>query len=707
MKTYWPKFIGLGALLFGVVACQTENSTTMKEPICAKKPQTFVNHGIERSDPYFWLRERDTPEVLAYLESENAFLEAGLNHTKTFQDSLFEEMKGRIKEEDESVPYLKNGYLYYSRFETGKDYPIYCRKLGDETGAEEIILDENLLAEGKEYCQVGGLSVSPDNKWLAFAADYVSRRQYQIHVKNLETGEILDWKVENTTGGAAWANDNQTLFYTEKNPETLRSEKIWAAKPFQNTKKLVFEEKDDTYYTYCYKSKSGKYIIIGSGSTMTSEYLTIPADKPDEDPTLFAQRERGVEYDITHDGDRFIVRSNVNKNTNFALYTCSEDKTEKSHWKTLVEHNTNSLIEGVEAFQKRLIVLERKDGIQQFYTLDKKTGKKELMESLEAAANIGFGNNPEFKSDLFRFQFTSLTTPISTMEYSFVTGEHTTLKQQEVLGGFDASLYASERIIAIARDGAEVPISLVYNKSLGDPKNRPLLLYGYGSYGYSMDPYFSTSRLSLLDRGFIYAIAHIRGGEDKGRAWYEDGKLLKKKNTFTDFIDCGKTLVKNGYTTSEHLYAMGGSAGGLLMGAVMNMEPTLFNGIVASVPFVDVINTMLDETIPLTTGEYDEWGNPNDPEYFKYILSYSPYDNIAETAYPNLLITTGYHDSQVQYWEPAKWIARLREKRTNDNQLYLYTNMDAGHGGASGRFNALKEVALEYAFLLNLEGTLE
>jgi len=675
----------------------------MKEPVCPKKEQVFNHHGIERKDPYFWLRERDAPEVLQYIEQENDYLKAGLAHTETLQQDLFAEMKGRIQETDQSVPYFKNGYVYYTRYEEGQDYPIYCRKLGDENAPEEILLDVNALAKGKEYCQVGGMSISPNNRYLVYGVDFVSRRQYTLHLMDLETGQIADWTAENTTGSVAWANDNETLFFTSKDDATLRSDTIWRCKPFQDSKEPVFHEKDEAFYSFCYRSKTGKFILIGSESSTTSEYSVISCDAPEQNPQVFTPRQKGVEYSIDHDGDRFLILSNAFDCFNFALYEAIAPGCSMADWKVVVEHQASTLLEDVDVFEQRIILLQRVEGTQSFLVLDKTDASKSLIPIEEAAASLHFGTNPEYTSTHFRYGLTSLKVPNSVMHYDFNKNQTTVLKEQAVLGGFAKEDYESERLEITVRDGEKVPVSLVYHKNHKPSKNSPLLLYGYGSYGYSMDTYFSSNRLSLLDRGFTFAIAHIRGGEDKGRKWYENGKMLNKKNTFHDFIDCGKGLIDLNYTSSQKLYAMGGSAGGLLMGAVMNMAPQLFNGIVASVPFVDVINTMLDETIPLTTGEYEEWGNPNDPDYFKYILSYSPYDNIQETDYPHLLITTGYHDSQVQYWEPAKWIARLRSLRTNTNSLYLYTNMEAGHGGASGRFSALKEVALEYAFLLDLE----
>ena len=682
----------------------TENITP---PIATVKPKKLEKHGDVRTDNYYWLNERENPEVIDYIKKENAYYEQMTAHTKQFQKDLFEEMKARIKEDDSSVPYLYNGYYYITRFEKGKDYPIYARKKGSLDAKEEIMFDCNEMAKGHSYFHMAGLNVSEDNQWVAYGIDLVSRRQYTLQIKNLITGEILPVKIENTTGGSTWAGDNSTLFYTRKDPVTLRSEKIYKHKRGSDAKAdvMVFHEKDDTYNTFVYKEKSKKYLVIGSGSTLTSEYRVLDAKHPDGEFKIFQPRTRGLEYGISHYGDKWYIVTNKDKATNFKLMTTTENATGKDNWKDLIPHRKDVLLEGIEIFKDYLVVEERSNGLNKIQ-IRPWSGKGEYYLPFDIETySAGTTTNVDFDTDILRYSYQSLATPSSIIDFNMKTKQKTVLKEQEVLGGkFDKNNYTEERVWATAADGTKVPISMVYRKGIKKDGKNPLLLYAYGSYGNSMDPYFSSIRLSLLDRGFIYAIAHIRGGEDLGRDWYENGKLLKKKNTFTDFIDCSKFVIAQKYTSPEHLYAEGGSAGGLLMGAVVNMAPELYHGVIAQVPFVDVVTTMLDDSIPLTTGEYDEWGNPNDKKYYDYMKSYSPYDNVKAQAYPNMLVTTGLHDSQVQYWEPAKWVALLRVKKTDNNLLFLDTNMDAGHGGASGRFEALKEVAKEYSFLLDLEG---
>lgn len=708
-----------------LASCNQQEKTEMKidtiAPIAKKEAKELSIHGDTRIDNYFWMRLSDaqkeadsadaqTQDVLDYLNAENAYTKEKMAHTETFQKNLFEEMKGRIKEDDESVPYKKNGYFYITRYEKGGEYPIHSRKKETLEASEEILLNVNDLAKRHEYYATGGLSVSPNNKILAFGEDTVSRRQYTLRFKNLETGEYLEDRIANTTGGVAWANDNKTFFYTKKDPQTLRSNQIYRhvlGTPVEEDK-LVYQEDDETFYAYVYRVKSGKYIIIGSSSTLTDEVRVLNADNPEGEFKIFHPRERGLEYGITHFEDKFYIMTNADGATNFKLMSCDVNNTAKENWKEEIAHRPETLLEGVEMFSKFMVLEERTNGLINLRVMDKVNNNEHYISFEEETYSTGTSVNLDFDAEVLRISYTSLTTPSSVIDYNMVTKEKTVLKEQEVLGGkFDKNNYIAERVMATAPDGVQVPISLVYRKDLDRTKANPLLLYGYGSYGASMDVYFSTVRLSLLDRGFVYAIAHIRGGEDLGRQWYEDGKLLRKKNTFTDFIACGEHLVKENYTNSEQLFAMGGSAGGLLMGAVMNMKPELWKGIVAGVPFVDVVSTMLDESIPLTTGEFDEWGNPKDEEYYHYIKSYSPYDNIEAKDYPNLLITTGYWDSQVQYWEPAKWIAKLRDMKTDDNLLIMDCNMEVGHGGASGRFESLKEVALEYAFILDLVGVKE
>ncbi|WP_370640656.1 S9 family peptidase [Flavobacterium sp. SM15] len=676
-------------------------------PIAAVKPKKLEKHGHIRTDNYYWLNERENPEVIDYLNKENDYYNAMTAHTKQFQKDLFEEMKSRIKEDDSSVPYLYNGYYYITRYEKGKDYPIYARKKGSLDAKEEIMFDCNEMAKGHAYFQLGGLNVSEDNKWCAFGVDTVSRREYTIQIKNLETGEILPVKLEKTTGGSTWASDNKTLFYTRKDLVTLRSEKIYKHKLGSEAKndQVVFHEKDDTFSTYIYKEKSKKYLVIGSNSTMTTEYQILEANNPDGEFRVFQKRTRGLEYNISHFGDSFYVVTNKDKATNFKVMKTPETATLKENWVDLIPHRKETLVEGIEIFKDYLVVEERNNGLNKIRIMPW-SGKGEYYLPFEIETYTAYTTtNVDFDTDILRYSYQSMATPSSVIDFNMKTKTKTIMKEQEVLGGkFDKNNYIEERVWATAQDGTKVPISIVYRKGIKKDGTNPFLLYAYGSYGSSMDPYFSSIRLSLLDRGFIYGIAHIRGGEDLGREWYENGKLLKKKNTFTDFIDCSKYVIDQKYTSEKHLYAEGGSAGGLLMGAIINMAPNLYNGVIAQVPFVDVVTTMLDDSIPLTTGEYDEWGNPNEKEYYDYMLSYSPYDNVKNQKYPNLLVTTGLHDSQVQYWEPAKWVAKLREMKKGDSQLFMDINMDTGHGGASGRFEAIKEVTKEYTFLLDLEG---
>ena len=685
----------------------TKMTNTIAPPIAAVKPKKLEKHGNVRIDNYYWLNERENPEVIDYLNKENAYYNAMTAHTKQFQADLFEEMKSRIKEDDSSVPYLYNGYYYITRYEKGKDYPIYARKKGSLDAKEEIMFDCNEMAKGHAYFQLGGLNVSEDNKWCAFGVDTVSRREYTIQIKNLETGEILPVKLEKTTGGSTWASDNKTLFYTRKDLVTLRSEKIYKHKLGSEAKDdvLVYHEKDDTFSVYIYKEKSKKYLVIGSNSTLTTEYQILEANNPDGQFRVFQKRTRGLEYNISHFGDSFYVVTNKDKATNFKVMKTPENATAKENWKDLIPHRKETLVEGIEIFKDYLVVEERNNGLNKIRIMPW-SGKGEYYLPFEIETYTAYTTtNVDFDTEVLRYSYQSMATPSSVIDFNMRTKEKTIMKEQEVLGGkFDKNNYTEERVWATAQDGTKVPISIVYRKGIKKDGSNPFLLYAYGSYGSSMDPYFSSIRLSLLDRGFIYGIAHIRGGEDLGREWYENGKLLKKKNTFTDFIDCSKYVIDQKYTSAKHLYAEGGSAGGLLMGAIINMAPELYNGVIAQVPFVDVVTTMLDDSIPLTTGEYDEWGNPNEKEYYDYMLSYSPYDNVKKQKYPNLLVTTGLHDSQVQYWEPAKWVAKLRTMKIGDSQLFLDTNMDTGHGGASGRFEAIKEVTKEYTFLLDLEG---
>ena len=677
---------------------------TVTPPKCEQKPKTLEIHGDERVDPYYWLNERESEEVLNYLRAENKYTEEVLKPTENLQEELYEEMRSRIKEDDESVPYFKNEYWYYTRFEKGKEYPIYCRKQKSLDAEEIIILDVNTLAEGKAYCHVGGLSVSPNNKLLSYGVDYESRRKYTIQILDLETGETLPQKIEMTTGGSVWASDSDTLFYTTKDEQTLRSNKIHRFQLQSNTSHEVYEETDERFYTSVGKTRSQKFIVIGSSSSTTSEMRYIPADSPEADFRVFAEREQGIEYGAVHYKDKWLILTNWGA-LNFRVMSCDLDHTSRDNWLEEKPHREDVLVEGITPFENFIVYEDRKDGLSRIQVEDMLTGESYFLPFDEETYTCGVGANPEFDTPVLRFGYTSMTSPVSIREFHMETREETILKESPVLGDFDKNDYVSERHFAISHDGTRVPVSLVRHKDTSPSPQTPFLLYAYGSYGNSMDPYFSSNRLSLLNRGFVFAIAHIRGGEELGRMWYERGKMLHKKNTFKDFIASAKYFIEKGYTSSKHLYAMGGSAGGLLMGAVINMQPELWRGVVAQVPFVDVLTTMLDESIPLTTGEFEEWGNPKDKEYYAYIKSYSPYDNVEKKDYPNMLVTTGLHDSQVQYWEPAKWVAKLRALKTDANILMLKSEMDYGHGGASGRFQRLKEIAMEYAFLLGLEET--
>ena len=658
-----------------------------------------------RIDNYYWLNDREDQEVIDYLNAENDYLKNDLKHTEKFQEDLFEEMKSRIKEDDESVPYKKDGYYYITKFKKGNEYPIYIRKKDNLEAKEDIMFDVNLMAKDFDYYQLGGISISTNNTIAAYGVDTVSRRIYTLRFKNIETGELYDDVIEGTTGGCTWANDNKTVFYTIKDEKTLRSFKV--LKHILGTNSAddveVYHEEDDTFNTFVYKTKSKKYLVIGSAHSISSEYRILDANTPEGEFKIFQEREKNHEYSFGHYNGEFYIHTNFEAQ-NFRLMKTSEDKTEKENWKEFIAHREDVMLEGLEIFKNYFVLEERENGLNKIriQTWDGKVDYYLPFE--EEAYSAGVGSNPEFDSEVLRYGYNSLTTPSSVIEFNMKTKDQVILKEHEVLGDFDKEDYSSERVWATADDGTKVPVTMVYKKGMKKDGKSPLLLYAYGSYGHTIDPYFSSIRLSLLDRGFTYAIAHIRGGQYLGRKWYEDGKMLKKKNTFTDFINVSEFLIEEKYTSPEHLYAMGGSAGGLLTGAIINMKPEIFNGVVSAVPFVDVVTTMLDDSIPLTTGEYDEWGNPNEKEYYNYMKSYSPYDNVESKEYPHMLVTTGLHDSQVQYWEPAKWVAKLRELKTDDNKLLLHTDMKTGHGGASGRFESLKEVALEYAFLFDLEG---
>lgn len=676
----------------------------MKAPIAKKINHIIITHGHERTDPYYWMRDRENPKVINYLKEENSYLKEALKETEGLQDQLFQEMKSRIKEDDQSVPYFKKGYYWYSRYEQGCEYPIYCRKKGSLEAKEEILLNVNELAEGKPYCQVSGLAVSNNQRYLAYGLDVVGRRIYEVFFKDLETGETSSLTIPNTTGNITWAADDQHLFYSKQDPETLRAHRIFRHELYSNSEndQLIFEEKDEEFSCHVLKTKSEAFLLIHSESTISSEIRFVDASQPLDDWKVLQARIPHLEYAADHYEDHFWIRTN-HQAQNFKVVKAPVDNPGLENWEDFIPHRENVLIEDFDLFSGFFVSQERSNGLTQLLIKPWDGSPGHALDFGEEAYTAWIGHNPEFDTEILRFGFNSLVTPASIFDYHMVTREKTLLKQQKVVGGYDSTLYESARIWAQAEDGVMVPISLVYKKSSFQPDgSNPLLLYAYGSYGYSSDAYFSSNRLSLLDRGFVFAIAHVRGGEDLGRKWYEDGKLLKKQNTFTDFIACAKHLINENYTQADRLYGMGGSAGGLLIGAVINMRPDLFDGVIAAVPFVDVVTTMLDESIPLTTGEFQEWGNPKFEEYYHYMLSYSPYDQVESKAYPNILVTSGLHDSQVQYWEPTKWVAKLRDLKTDENLLLLHTNMEAGHGGASGRFQALKELAMEYAFLVML-----
>jgi len=679
-------------------------NTKLIEPKAEKINTSLSIHNDERIDEYYWLKERDNPKVIDYLNAENSYRDKYMKDYQSLEKKLFEEIKSRIKEDDSSVPYFENGYFYYTRHETGKQYPIYCRKKENLDANEEILIDANKMSKGHDYFRIGGIDISPNNKIAAYGVDTVSRRLYTIYFKNLETGEVYKDKIPYTTGSVTWTNDNSAIFYDKKDIETLREERVMKhgfGTNIKNDEEIYFEE-DETFSVYSYKTKSNKYIVIASQSTLSDEYLIINANDHNKKYKIFQKREKGLEHSITHFNDKWYIITNTDNATNFKLMVCDDKKTSKEYWKDFIPHRKDVLLEDIDVFKNFFIVIERYNGLKRINIKPWNDSKNHYIDFETETYSLYSSYNPNINTNKLRYNFSSLTTPSSVIEYDMITREKKVLKENEVLGEFNKENYTSKRVWANARDGKKVPISLVYRKDKYIEGSNPLLLYAYGSYGITNNPNFSSVRLSLLDRGFIYAIAHIRGSQYLGREWYDDGKMFNKKNTFTDFIDCGKFLIKSKFADKNKLFAMGGSAGGLLMGAVSNMAPELFKGIVAAVPFVDVITTMLDEDIPLTTSEYDEWGNPNHKDSYDYMLSYSPYDQVEKKDYPAIFITAGYHDSQVQYFEPAKWIARLRDRRTNKEPLLMYCNMEAGHGGASGRFEAYKETAMEYSFLLAL-----
>ncbi len=694
--------------LAAMAAGTFQGDVKMKPPVAKVIPQKLEKHGHVRVDNYYWLRDRDNPEVIRYLEEENRYTHAMMAHTEPLQEKLFQEFRTRIKQTDMSVPYRRDGYFYYTRVEEGKEYPIYCRKKGSLDAPEEILVDVNQVAAGHKFCSVTFPSVSSGQNLIAYGVDTVGRRFYTIYIKNLATGEVLKDRIPNVTGNVAWANDNRTLFYARQHPVTLRSYQIYrhviGTDPAQDV--LVYEEKDETFRCFVFKTKSKRYLMIGSSQTLSTEYRYLEADQPEGSFRIFAPRQRNHEYRVDHFGDHFYIRTNLNAK-NFRLMKTPVERTGVENWQEVLPHRDDVLLEDFEIFRDHLVAVERRDGLMRLRVMPW-SGKGEHYVDFGEPAYLAYPtDNFEFDTSLLRYTYSSLTTPTSVYDYDMNTRRRTLLKREEVLGGFDPANYQAERIHATAPDGVRVPISLVYRKGFRKNGTHPLLLYGYGSYGNSTEASFNPYRISLLDRGFVYAIAHVRGGQELGRSWYEDGKLLKKKNTFTDFIACAEHLIREKYADPKRVFAQGGSAGGLLMGAVINLRPELFRGVIAAVPFVDVVTTMLDDSIPLTTNEYDEWGNPNEKKYYDYMLSYSPYDQVQAKAYPNLLVTTALHDSQVQYWEPAKWVAKLRAMKTDNNLLLLKTRMEAGHGGVSGRYQRYRQIAFEYAFLLDLAGIKE
>jgi oligopeptidase B len=673
------------------------------EPIALKKEKVLEIHGDKRIDPYFWMNERDSKPVLSYLKEENNYLETILSSKKSLRNELFEEMKARTVKKDSSVPYKEGSYYYYSRMEEESNHPLYCRKKDSLESLEEIILNTDELAKNYSYFDLGDVEVSPSERLLAYSQDTQSRRIFSISIKNLLTGTTEDNVISGASGDFIWSSDSKTLYYNKRDLNTLRSCELWSYDLETKKHKNLFLEEDTTFSIHLAKSRSKRYLFLLSNSTLTTEVSFLDLTNKDASLKVFSPRKRGVEYEIEDGGDRFYILTNL-KNKNFSLMETTLEKTSLENWKEVLSVEPEVFLKDIEVFESFVALRESHEGLLKIKLLDRKTNKTRYLPTKEEPYKISFSMNPNYSGKTIRYSYESMTTPYSILEYDLTNKETKVLKTKEVLGDFSSENYVSKRVFATARDGALIPISIAHRKDLKITNKTPLLQYGYGAYGITIDPSFSSERLSLLDRGFVYAISHIRGSSYKGRAWYESGKMSQKKNTFYDFIDCSKFLISEGYTSKEHLYAMGGSAGGLLMGAVTNMTPELYRGVVAIVPFVDVLTSMLDDTIPLTTFEYDEWGNPNKKDEYDYMKSYSPYDNVTEQEYPNLLVITGYHDSQVQYWEPAKWVAKLRDKRKGNNLLLFYTDLNAGHSGASGRFDHLKDIALYYSFLLHLEG---
>ncbi len=693
-----------------LTACKNQPTA----PVAEKVPHELFNN---RNDNYYWMRLSDdqktarvpdeqTSKVLSYLRAENTYKTSVMKHTEKLQKTIYNEITGRIKKDDESVPYLDNGYYYYTKYSEGQEYPVYYRRKGSLDAPDEVLLDVNKLAEGKDFCAVADISVSRDNNLLAYTEDTVSRRRYTVYFVDLRTGSLLKDKIDNVSGDIIWAADNLTLFYTGKDFETLRADKIIRHKLGTDIHldDTVYYEADETFSVGLGETKSRKYIIIESDQTLSSEVRLIQADDPYGKILLFEPRKVNLEYHVDHLGSDFYIRTNADSASNFKLMKTTEGKTSIDNWKDFIPHRSDVLLEDFELFDNYLVTRERIKGLSNLRIINMNDHTDHYIDFGEEVYTAGININPNANTEILRYSYSSLTTPNSVIDYNMRTNEKTIMKEEEVLGGFDKSNYEAKRLWARAQDGTMVPISIVYRKGFNKDGSAPLLLYGYGAYGISLNPGFNTAILSLLDRGFVYGLAHVRGGSDLGRYWYEDGKLLKKKNTFTDFNDCAQFLVDENYTSTERLFAMGGSAGGLLMGAILNMKPDLYKGVIAAVPFVDIVTTMLDETIPLTTFEWDEWGDPRKPEYYDYMLSYSPYDQVKTMDYPNIIVTTGFWDSQVQYWEPSKWVAKLRDMKTDNNTLVMDCNMDVGHGGASGRFERYRVTALEYAFILDIAG---
>ena len=717
----------LGAVLFSLAACQqaeepaaataetetataeTTDSTAMTEPRAEKRPHEMTLHGVTRTDNYYWLRDdsRSDPEVIAYLEQENEWFEAAMGHTENLQKSLYDEMVGRLDPDESSVPYEKDGWWYYYRYEPGKDYAIYARRKGSMDAAEEVLIDGNQRAEDHEFYRLGNLEMSDDHRYAAIAEDTVSRRIHEIRILDTQTGEFLPEVIGNANASMAWSADGQYLFYLDKHPETLLAYRVMrhelGTDPAEDV--LVYEEKDNRFYTGLWRSRSGDYIMLLHGETNTSEVQLLAADDPLGEFKPFLPRETDHEYQVDHADGRFFIRTNWNAE-NFRVMTVTDlaSAADKSTWQELIPNRDDAMVNGIQAFDDWLAVEERKDSLRKVRVLKMDGSMDRYLDADAGSYVMWLSTNVNTDTNALRYGYSSLVTPNQVWEVDIDSGETTLLKADRILGDFDSENYRTDRLTVTARDGIEVPVSFAHHKDTPLDGSAPALVYAYGSYGSSTDPRFRNSVVSLLDRGFVYVIAHIRGGQERGRQWYENGRLMHKKNTFTDFVDVTKGLQAKGMIDPARTYAMGGSAGGLLMGAVVNMAPQLYHGVIAAVPFVDVVTTMLDESIPLTSNEWNEWGDPREKEAFDYMLSYSPYDNVKAQNYPNLMITTGLHDSQVQYFEPAKWIAKLREYRTDDNRLIMKTNMDAGHGGASGRYRAYEEVAEEYAFLVDLAG---